>query len=791
MSKFSTTSSAQEVHKNSEEEVDLREIFLKYWKYWKWFVVSLLIFLSLGVLFYMIIDRKYDIQAAILLKEDNGAKGGVSSNSPLGGLQDLGLLGTTNNIDNEIAILSSPNLMRQVVTELELNVSYFEKGFFRNTEIYNQSPYYIKLADIDPLIFNGEIKVEIKQKNSIYSISGIYYSKEKEYLFDDKTEELPAFIQLPENLGRLYVSRRPNTELDDETYLINIINTQKAAYNLTEMITISSTTKKSSVLNISLNTLNIEKGVAIINKIIDIYNKNNVADNSESSKRTSDFIDTRLIDISKELGDVEGKVVEYKTKEGIANISAESKNFIEQTSKIQEARIELITQIKTLELVKSFLDDSGNNFKLISTLGIKDPGLVNIITNYNNQLINYERLNNSTSTENPTRQRAENELENVRESIKKSILDVNESLNISTNELDKQIAGISSRIHSVPRQEKELIEILRQQEIKQALFIFLMKVKEETNITMASTFDKAKIITDPIEPEFPRSPKKSFIFIAFSILGLAVPIGVIFISEKLKTHISDSEELERLSEVSVIGEIIKKADSDPELVVKANSDSSIIELFRALRNNIKFILNSSNKKVILITSTIPGEGKTFISSNLAASFALSDKKVLIIGADIRSPQLAKDFHIKRSAGLTSYLSGEIENWRSLLMINKELPNLDILQAGAIPPNPNELLMKKEFATLIDSAKKEYDIIIIDSAPVGVISDTFIFGHLADITTYVTRENVTPKEAVKFINSLKEEEKLPSMYLVLNGVDIKNRKNRYGYGRGYEYDNNKK
>jgi tyrosine-protein kinase Etk/Wzc len=473
-------------------------------------------------------------------------------------------------------------------------------------------------------------------------------------------------------------------------------------------------------------------------------------------------------------------------------VGAETKVFLEQNADIEKKRVEAETQLKLVQLIEDYVNKIENHNKLIPNLGISDEGLASIIGEYNNMLLSYDRIERSSSQDNPVRTRALASLKNMRQSIQSAILNVKKAMNINKRDLADQANLLTSRKGSIPQQEYGLTEILRQQQVIQAIYIFLMQTREQSNITLAATSAKAKVITDPIIPPLPVSPKRNLILLAFFFIGLILPILVIYIRDLFKVNISSREELEKLADPNVIGEIARNEESEI-MVVRRNSTSSIVELFRSLRNNLQFILSEPHKKVILITSTIPNEGKTFVAINLAASFALSDKRVLLIGMDIRNPQLAVDMGFTKGKGLTSFLTGD-EKWENLLSHIPEYPNLDILQAGVIPPNPNELLMKPILFELFKELRAKYDIVVIDSAPLGVVSDTLLIAKHADTTVYVTRENVTPKAVVDFINSIYKAKRLSNPYLVINDVNtIDNKKKygykyKYGYGYGYESSN---
>lgn len=785
MNKFTTN---KENIVEDTDGVDLRELIFKYLRYWRWFTLSVGVALLVGVLFYMKKDRVYEVSSSVLLKEN---KGGSQKNAALGDLESLGLVSTTNNIDNEVAVLSSPSLMKQVVTSLGLHISYFLDEYFRDTEVYKFCPYEVKLQDITPEQFPGELILHIKKGSSGFEFSGTHKQGKVATNIEAALDKLPGEIELPNNLGKLYIAHRDSigTNGISDTYYVVIKSVSAVAGQIVSDLVISPTSKGASVLSCQLRVLNYPKGVDVLNEIVRIYNANNVAENNEIALNTSKFIEDRLITINSELKDVEDKVVDYKTHKGITEIEPEIQMLVSQSASIEQSKIQIESQLKTVELVESFLKKPENQDKLVPNLGITDPALGSLITQYNAALLTYERVEKSSGEASPSRIKALSALKSMREGILLSISNQKQSISLSKNELVKQLSSISSRVKALPTQQRDLLEIMRQQQVKQTISVFLMQKLEETNLGMAATSDKAKIITDPWTSGSFLQPSRNAIFLAFFAIGLIIPIVIIFIRDKVQVNITNRRELEQLSDVPVIGEIMKKEEAET-IVVRSNCTTPIVELFRTLRNNIQFILNSEKEKVILVTSTVPGEGKTFVSINIATSFTLSDKKVLLLGMDIRNPKLATDMGFVKGAGLTSYLSGDEKDWRNLLSKVDGFPNLDVLQAGVIPPNPNELLMKSSLKRLFNEAREIYDVILIDSAPTGVVSDTFLLHQYADLTVYVARENVTPKQALPFVNEIYADKKLPRMYMIINGVDLSKNKGRYGYGYTYGYGKRK-
>lgn len=761
----------------TSEDDYLKSVLYAYLSYWKWFAASLVVCILAGIYIYLSSEHRYEVSASVLLKENRGSS---SHAGVAGSLEELGLLSTTTNIDNEMAVITSPNLLRDVVRALDLHTRYYEKGIFRNREIYRQCPYIVRWEQADSAHSPGGVVFTLKQSDGRISVHGQYLRESGSFSFQETWSSLPGTIQLPDHAGRLVLSlRHPAVTPTSGSYLIQIGSVRKATAELVERLTVVTAGKNSSVLNLTVTTANTAQGADILWEIVSRFNDYHVRENNEMAINTARFIDERLIEIAGELSAIEKRIVDYKKEQQLADLSTEARIFVEQTSQIEQKRIDVETQLKTIELVEAFAQNSANEFKLIPNLGITDPGLTEVIARFNSALLGYERLDASTGQENTVRKRTLAELTNTRGSILEAVNNVKRSLNIYRKELEKQASQLSSRIHDVPDQERGLLEITRQQQIKQELYLYLLQVKEETNISLAATSEKARVITDPVIPNSPASPRKSIIGLAAIVLGLFLPLVIIYTLRLFQVTIRNKEELEYLSQPVVIGEIGRNTGED-FLIAGANCSTPILELFRALRNNLRFILNTPDKQVILITSTLPNEGKTFIAANLAATFSLTDQKVLLIGADIRNPGLAEQLHFPLGEGLTAYLSGETDKWQSLVQSPAGAPRLHVLQGGVVPPNPNELLMSPRFKQLIREARECYDIILLDSAPVGAVSDTFLLGGLADTTLYITRERVTPKKTVKLINEIHAGHKLPSVYVLLNDTRINRQRNYYGY-----------
>ncbi len=771
----------QNTNNHIDNSTVLIEILYDYLKHWKWFVASILLMLIIAVGVVLVSQRQYKPSLSVLLNEDKGSKG---SSAEMMDLEALGLLSTTNNIENEIIVLGSPDLMEMVVKSLGVNVSYHRNHFFRDTEIYKESPFVVSVAtDIEN--YRGKAEFYIQKNENEYRISGTYLKDNNKFDVDFSERNLPATIKIDDSIS-LKISLSGKNIEEGEKYYIIVNSLSETTSNLTSKLAVMSASQKSSVLSLSILVNNTQKGIDILNELVRQYNDLNQRINNEIAYNTSVFINERLKEISVELSDAEEGVVEYKQQHRITDLSSEAQLFVSQTGENEVKLLDIETQLNVLALIQNFINNPANNTNIIPNMGISDIGLSQIISEYNNKLLASNQLIKGTGEKNPARVRVLAELDNMREGIANSLINVRETYQVSKDELRQRGYVTQSRIRSVPKQEKGLIEKVREQKIKENLFLFLMQKREETNLSIAATADKARIVVSARDRILPVAPKSKIILLAFIILGVLTPIIIIYIKNLFKTKISNRDEFERLSDVSIIGEVGTNVSG--EFVVVNNQQNAISEMFRSLRNNIKFV-SKKEGLTIMITSTIANEGKSFVSVNLALSFAYTGKKVLIIGGDIRNPKLHEYLepdNIISKKGLSDYLADESSNKNDFILTPyKDVPHFKAFIAGAIPPNPNELLMNPRLKSLIEEAQKEYDYVIIDSAPVGLVSDSYLISEYVDLNLYVVRENKTPKAAINFINMQLAENKLKNLYVVLNDTELRN-SYKYGYGKEYGY-----
>ncbi len=772
---------------DSESTIDIRELLKIFTKNWKWFLVSVFFFLVCGIFYILQKNPVYEVSGTILLREDAN-KSKSASSFMLSQIADIGLGPmTSNNVDNEVEVLSTRKLMKNMIRELKLNVNVTTKRGLRTVDLYGMSPFIItpvNVSKIDSLIAPLIFSIKSKE-NGLYLIKG-EYGKEK---FQTTINKFPSTFKAC--VVDINIDKNPRiTDAEDENFEVAILNPNSMAVDVLESITIEPTSKKTTVIKMSMPAENIQKSLDILNTIVNLYNKDAIEDKNMIAQNTADFVKGRLAVIAEELSSVEKDVEQYKQTNKLTDISSEAKLFLEQMNEYEKKKVETQIQLNVVESVADYIKEEANKNKLIPSVGIEDKGLLAVIVKYNELLIERNQVENTSSTSNPALKAMNEQLVSIRQNISANLSNVKNSLKVILNDLQKQDIMTNSRIRALPRQEREFVQIERQHQIKETLYLFLLQKREEAELSLAATSPKAKIIDDPAPSLFPVAPKKKIIFPALLFIGIVLPFAFFYLKDLFKTEIETKEELEKLLNAEIIGEI-PHSKSTEQIVVKPKETSAVVELFRLLRTNLMFVLDEPDKKVILLTSTIAGEGKTFISLNLALSFALTEKRVLAIGLDIRNPRLGEYMNLTKKKGITNYLSDHDVTYRQIIQPSGLHPNLDVIQAGPIPPNPNELLMKKRLDELFIDLREEYDYIIVDSAPIGVVSDTYLLKRISDVTLYVSRLGYVHKNSVEFINSIKKNNKLKNVYVVANDIDINTVHSGYGYGYGSDATNSKK
>lgn len=778
---------------NSEETINLYAIFFKYLAYWPWFVISVIACMILAFLFLRYQQPVYNITAAVLIKEEE-QKGGNSAASPLAAIQDLGMFSMTNNFDNEVEILHSRTLIKKAVNELRLYTTIAEDritGY--NIPLYRTSPVNVFMTPEEADKLEAPVKLKMK-----YTLDGKLHVYAKYVIDEEGNEEeiekefdrLPAILPTP--VGVINFSKNdslPEPMEEDVKLMAYISSPTVTAQNYMENLTVEATSKTTTIAQISVQNTDKQRGIDFVNCLVAFYNQDANDEKNEVAQKTAEFIEERISIINRELGTAETELADFKQRSGLTDLTSDAKLALEESSRYGQQRMENATQIQLVEFLRNYINDPKNDDEVIpSNVGLQDPNLTSAIDQYNAMIVERNRLLRTSSESNPAVINMNTGIEAMRHSVQTTVESVLKGLNIAKSDIERQARKFEGRISNAPIQEKEFLSIARQQEIKAALYTMLLQKREENALTLAATANNGRIIEDALADKDPVSPKKKIIALAALILGLGIPVGIVYLRDLLKYKIENREDVEHITDVPILAELPRcKKPEKGAVVVRENKNDIMEETFRGLRTNLLFMLGK-DQKVILFSSTQPGEGKSFVAGNTAVSLAFLGKKTIIVGMDIRKPGLNKVFNLSRRAeGITNYLADpEHVNIFDMVQTSDISPNLDILPGGPVPPNPTELVARDVLDRAIELLKQRYDYIILDTAPIAMVTDTAIIGRVANLCVYVCRADVTPKAGYRYINVLRDEKKFPKLATVINDIDMSKRKNSYGYEYGAKY-----
>ena len=765
-----------------EDDVDYKELLFRYIIHWPWFVASLLVCLigAWGYLYFQ--TPVYQISASIMIKDDKKGGGGSAD------LESLGLGGmmtSTQSIDNEIEVLRSKTILKEVVNNLELYITYNDEDEFPRKEMYKTSPVIVNLTAQEADKLPGTALIDMK-----ISPEGILKVNLKVGLneYNQNFEKLPAV--LPTDVGTFGFTLRDslvNGKIAGQKAERHISAAVSSPFGMARgyqgALSIVPTSKATSVAVVSLINTNIQRGQDFINKLMEMYNRNTNNDKNEVAEKTREFINERIKIIDEELGNTEEKLEVFKRNAGLTDISSDAQLAVSGNAEYEKKRVENGTQISLVRDLANYINNPSNeNEVLPSNIGLTDNGLATQLERYNELVIERKRLLRTSTESNPMIINLDTSIRAMRSNVKTAINGTLQGLLIVKADLDREANRFSRRISDAPGQERQYVSIARQQEIKAGLYLMLLQKREENAITLAATANNAKIIDEPVVAGGPVSPKPKMIYMIALVLGVGIPVGVIFLIGLTKFKIEGRGDVEKLTRLPIVGDIPLTTEKNGSIAVFENQNNLMSETFRNVRTNLQFMLKN-DQKVILVTSTVSGEGKSFISSNLAISLSLLGKKVVIVGLDIRKPGLNKVFNLSRKEqGITQYLSNPEKNLMDFVQLSDVSKNLYILPSGMVPPNPTELLARDGLDKAIETLKKNFDYVILDTAPIGMVTDTLLIGRIADLSVYVCHADYTRKVEFTLINELASEKKLPDLCVVINGLDLQ--KKKYGYYYGY-------
>lgn len=759
---------------------------------WYWFLLSLIIFGSLGAIYLRYVTPMYQSTAKLLIKDESNSNRRGSS---LQNMSNLGIISNSTGIDNEMEILTSHSIAEDAIRDLKLYVNYTTKGRVKDIILYRNQPLNVDVDQAHLERLNAPINLSITRDSLTYTVTGTYYvptndkSNEGPYSINRKFTSLPATIAT--RVGIITISPNYGHSLKNADVLnVSILSPRMASNKYVNELQVAQTAKSTSIAQLQLTDEVPQRSLDYLKQLAIVYNRQANEDKNTIALRTDKFINDRLGKINAELGKTEGQLQNYKQQNGIVELKMNAGNSVANQNSSELKLAEVETQIELFNTIAREVESSSRNLSQVipSNVGLDDQSSTSLINKYNELVLERNRLLRSASESSPVVEPLTAQIRELNGNIRRAIGAARQNLQIQRDAVLAQVNKFNEQVAETPQQERMLTQIDRQQEVKSGLYLMLLQKREENNISLAATADKGKLIDDP-QLLGKISPKSTSIMLVALLIGLALPVLVILILQFFRYKIEGHDDVARLTKLPIIADVAiasNKAKGKADIVVHENQNNQMEEIFRSMRTNLQFMLKEG-QKVVLFTSSTSGEGKTFNAANLSVSFGLLGKKVILIGLDIRRPRLAELFGINdHKHGITNLLVKDnptIEDIQEQILPSGVNKNLDLLMAGPIPPNPAELIARNSLDIIINLLKERYDYIMIDTAPVGLVTDTLQIARVADASIYMCRADYTPKSSFNLINALANEKKFPNMAIVLNGIDMSKRKYSYYYGYG--------
>ena len=764
--------------KDKSQFFDVKSLFNDYRRHWWWFVISLFLCGAMAVVYVKTHNAQYAVCANVLVSDDN-----TGSFTAMSGMSDL--FGSSANVEDEVYVISSHSVLRDVVRNLGIyKTHYVKKGLLGGYLAYPDFPVDVTAESslLDTLNTTMTFKVNVGKDGK----ADIKMYADGKKIGQEKNLRLP--VSLNTKYGRYTVLPTPDYPKGEKVKTtISISGYDDAAEDLAHSISSDRASRKSNMINLYMRTENTDYGKDVLNEIVDNYNRRGISYKNRQGEKTLEFINDRLAIISGDLSTAEKDIQDYKKDHKITDVGVEASYNMGVRGTADHALVQAETESEIIKMTRDFLRQPGNEFQLVPITSNMPKSLGDAINEYNNLVIKRMEVADNARGNNTALRRLDESISSLRRNIDTSLTKALETSQVQVREARSRLNSSLSKLGNVPAQEREFLGLKRQQAVKQELYIFLLQRREETAMMIANAIPKGRIIDEAYSLSQPVSVKMKTVLAIALLIGLIVPCLLLYLRRLFRTKFDDIQELRALTDIPVVGEICKDKNAE-NLVVTPGSSTPTTELFRMVRSSLQFMTAGDGCHTILVTSTRPGEGKSFISVNLAASFAITGKRVMLLGMDIRNPQLGNYLGLKHNAGITNFLADPSLSIDSIIMSSPRVQGCDVILAGPVPPNPSELLSSAAVDKLFAELRERYDYIIIDSAPSGMVSDTLSLGHVADMTLYVTRADYTLRRDVTFVNNLSTDNRLPRIALVLNGVPM--RAKAYGYGYGYGKQSNK-
>ncbi|MDD4609802.1 MAG: polysaccharide biosynthesis tyrosine autokinase [Bacteroidaceae bacterium] len=759
----------------NNEVMHLQSLLLKYLLYWKYILFSVVLALLGAFLFIKSSVPIYEAHSTVLLKDD--MKGGVSDELSI--LHGWGIGGGTDNVDNEIEILSSWSLSKGVVASLKLYNQHFYEHFFRDEPVYTAIPYRAELTTAAFDSLSAPLILRMSREDGTQLQLTLTYKKQ---------ETVYALSTFPAKLttcaGTIHITKDLSIILPPGEVLRTEITPLTMATNrFRSLLQVNLLSKTTSIVHLQMRDPLLERASIYLNQLVLLYNKQALDDKNRAALNIEHFIDARLSILNKELDAVRTDIEQCKKKWSSGDLSLAASMSLESKSTYLKQYVYYSTQYTLVDFLEQYMKNDTAVYHLLpSNMGVDDPVLLALAAKYNTAVLAYRKLLKASSKVNPSVDRMEYSLALLHCEILSSIDMFKKTLTIRLKEADKQVKKYANRVLDVSEQERELTQIRRWEKVKTSLFTILSRKREENSLTLAANTQKARVVDAAFLSGRPVYPSRRLVCLVGLLVGLLVPIAIIELLEMLSIYIRDKEEIKELTEVPIVGELPFLADLKRGQAVFEGANNRVDEAFRTLRSNMKFVGTETKQQTLLVTSSMPGEGKTFVSINMAISLALLDKKVVLVGLDLRKPRLGQQLGLNHRKGVSNYLQGSISSIDDLIQPSGIRANLSVITSGSIPFNPAELLQNSRLDELIALLRRDFDYIVFDTAPVGLVSDSILLKRLTDMSIYVTRTNVTLKKHLDWLNDIAIHQKLPNMSIVLNGVPIHKLSKSYGYGR---------